>query len=380
MRASIRDREALLAISPAALSAYARAEGWIRDSAYGDHADVYVAEELPEIILPRTQRLGDYSHVVARLIEIFAQVGEIDELSLYRDLVTADRDVIRVRAAESSDGAVSVDDGISLVQGARNLLLAAACSLQNPQALYRAGANREASGYLGRVRLGQTEQSSFVITLLTPVIPPPMQLTFDPDLTSDNDSVERLVTRRLAEALEAVRQATERTIGGDGNAFFESINNGVSANLCESLVTLIEPFPELDIGLTWARTRPMKSVRQVVRFANDDAPIIREAARSFRDREPQPDVRLFGFVQQLRRDEEETDGTITLRASVDGQQIRSVTAVLSQSDYERAIQAHKTKAPVVAEGDLERTGQRWHLRNPRITSVISAEDSPVEAA
>ena len=372
MRASIRDREALLAISPAALSAYARAEGWVRDGAYGDHSDVYAAEGLPEVILPRTQRLGDYASVVSRLIEIFAQVAETDELSLYRDLVTADRDVIRVRTSESTDGAVAVGDGISLMQGARDMLLAAACSLRNPRPLYRAGANREASDYLGRVRLGQTEHGSFVVTLLTPVIPPLLQPSFDPDWTPDEDSSERLVTRRLVDALKAVRHATERTVGGDTDAFYEAVEDGVSANLCESLVTLIEPFPTLDVGLTWARTRPMPSARSVVRFANDDAPIIREAARSFRDREPQTDVRLFGFVQQLRRDEEETDGTITLHASVDGRQARSVTAVLNPYDYERAIQAHRDKAPVVAEGDLERAGQRWRLDNPRITSIISA--------
>ena len=380
MRASIRDREALLAVSPAALSAYARVEGWARNGTYGDHADVYAADELPEIILPRTQRLGDYAHVVSQLIDIFAQVADMDELAIYRDLVTADRDVIRVRAAESNDGAVSVDDGISLMQGASDMLLAAACSLRNPQPLYRAGANRDASDYLRQVRLGQTEQSSFVVTLLTPVIPPPMLPTVDPELASDDDSIERLVTKRLAEGLDAVLQATERTVVGDRAAFFEAVDAGVSANLCESLVTLIEPFPTLDIGLTWARTRPMKSARNVVRFANDDAPIIREAARSFRAREPQPDVRLFGFVQRLRRDEGETGGTITLRASVDGRQTRSVAAVLSQSDYERAIQAHSMKAPVVAEGDLERAGQRWHLRNPRITAIISDEDSPTEVA
>lgn len=379
MRASIRDREALLAIAPAALSAYARAQGWVRNGAYGDHSDVYAAEGLPEVILPRTQRLGDYASVVSRLIEIFAQVAETDELSLYRDLVTADRDVIRVRASESTDGAVAVGDGISLMQGARDMLLAAACSLDNPRPLYRAGANREASDYMRRVRLGQTEHGSFVVTLLTPVIPPPLQPSSDLDCPPDDDSSERLVTRRLADVLQAVRHATERTVGGDTLAFYEAVENGVSANLCESLATLIEPFPTLDVGLTWARTRPMPTARNVIRFANDDAPIIREAARSFRDREPQPDVRLFGFVQRLRRDEAETDGTITLHASVDGREARSVTAVLDPYDYERALQAHRDKAPVVAEGDLKRAGQRWRLDNPRITSIISAEDSPLEA-
>lgn len=373
MRASIRDSQALLSVSPAALSSYARTAGWAKDGTYGDHSDVYVGGELPELILPRTQRLGDYANVVSQLIEIFAKAAETDELSLYRDLVTADRDVIRVRAAGGNDGAVSMSDGVDLIQGASDMLLAAACSLENPKPLYRAGANKEASEYLRQMRLGQTEQGSFVVTLLTPVVPPPMQSTFGPNWAPDNDSLERRMTKRLAQALEASRQATERIVGGDANAFLEVVTRGVSANLCEALVTLIEPFPALDISLVWARTHPMKPTRKVVRFARDDAPILREAARSFRDREPQRDVRLFGVVQRLRRDEQETEGTITLRTSVDGRPTESVTAVLNQSDYDRAIQAHKDREPVFAEGDLERTGQRWHLRNPRITSSISAE-------
>ena len=53
-------------------------------------------------------------------------------------------------------------------------------------------------------------------------------------------------------------------------------------------------------------------------------------------------------------------------------------AVLKQSDYERAIQAHETKSPLVMEGDLERTGQRWRLLNPRIADVILNEGVPDE--
>ena len=326
MKANIRDREALLAVSPSALSAYARAAGWTKGDTYGDHSDVYAAEGLPEVILPRTQRLGDYAAVISRLIEIFAKAAETDELALYRDLVTADRDVIRVRVAPGDDdGSMTVNNGVNLVRGAHDLLLAAACSLREPRPLYRAGANREANTYLNQVRLGQTEQGSYVVTLLTPVVPPPMQQTFDPNWASDDDPIERRMTWRLTQALTATRDATERTIGGAREAFSEAVRQGTSANLCEALVTLLEPFPTLDISLTWARTRPMDTARSVVRFANADAPILREAARSFRDREPQPDVCLVGLVQRLKRDESETDGTITLRAYVDGR-IQSVAA------------------------------------------------------
>lgn len=136
MRVSIRDRGALSAVSPAALSAYARAAGWRRQEPYRAHSDVYVGEARPEIIVPRTERLGDYASVVAALIDTFASVAGQDELTVYRSLVTTDRDVVRVRAAESEDGSVTLTAGVSLVDGAREMLLSAACSrwrLLNPR-------------------------------------------------------------------------------------------------------------------------------------------------------------------------------------------------------------------------------------------------------
>ena len=92
------------------------------------------------------------------------------------------------------------------------------------------------------------------------------------------------------------------------------------------------------------------------------------------------DALLYGFVHSLRRDENETDGTITLRASVGTSgKTESVTADLNQNDYDRAIHAHQNKAAVIAQGDLERVGSRWHLTNPRILQVILREDASEES-
>ena len=374
MIGSKSDHAALMAVSPSALSAYARAAGWGKVDTYGDHSDVYHGEGLPEILVPRTRQLGDYHSVIARLVEIFARVAEMDELALYRDLVTADRDTIRARATEDSgDGTVAINDGADLVNGVRDALLAAACSLEAPRPLYRAGSNREAGDFLKKVRLGQTEQGSFVVTLLTPAIPPLVQGTLLP-ATEEDPPLERRVTQRLVQALTATQWAMEMTNSGDGDAFVKAVSGGASANLCEALVQMIEPFPAVDVSVTWARTRPMPVAHSRVRFAKDGVPILREAARSFRNREPQNDVRLFGYVQMLRRDDSETDGTVTLHASVQGR-TQSVTAVLNQSDYNRAIGAHREKEPVIVEGDLERFGQRWRLSNPRIVEVITSRNA-----
>ena len=373
MRVSIHDRGALLAVSPAALSAYARAAGWTRQEAYRVHSDVYVGEARPEIIVPRTERLGDYASVVAGLIHTFASVAGQDELAVYRSLVTTDRDVVRVRAAESEDGSVTLTAGVSLIDGAREMLLSAACSLRERQPVYRAGANREASDLLNRVRLGQTDHGSFVVTLLTPVVPPPMPALF-PDADDRHAPIERRMTMRLLEALTAVRHATERTAAGDKEAFGDAVAEGVSANLCEALVRLVEPFPTLDVGVSWAQTRPLAIASNVVRFGQADAALLREAARSLRDRAPRPDVDLYGFVRLLQRGEVDDDGIIGLATTIDGQR-QSVKVVLERADYERAIQAHHDRAPVVLNGDLDRMGQRWRLLNPRLTGVIR-DDGP----
>ncbi len=369
MRATIRDTEALKAVSPAALSAYARAAGWSKTETYGDYSDVYVAHGRPEIILPHTQCLGDYANIVSRLVEIFADAAETDELSLYRDLVTADRDVVRARAGEKSDGTIAVDDGLALLHGVYDMVLAAACSLWNPRPLYRAASNRKAVKHVQKFHLGQTEQGSFTVTLLTPVVAPPMQrLTLD-GLPGD-EPVERRITRRLTGALTTARAISERKVIGESEGLSETIKEGVSANLCEALVTLIEPFPTLDVSVTWARTLPEQRARETVRFSQGDAPVLRQLGRSFRNQEPRGDVQVTGIVHLLNRGEVEAGGNIRLRTSIDGQN-QSVTALLEPFDYEQAIKAHQAKSTVSMKGDLERIRQRWHLRNAHVVNVIS---------
>ena len=388
MQATIHDREALKAVSPAALAAYARSAGWQRGETYRVHSHVYAGPDRPEIIVPRTDHLGDYATVVSRLIEVFAQVADQDELTIYRSLVTGDRDVVRIRVADSDDGSLGLNEGVDLVSGARDLIRSAACSLSKTQPVYRAGAIQEARELLEQVRLGQTHQGSFVITVLTPVVPPlvqPLQQELFPELSDDiprgdedrDAPIQRKMTRRLVEALKAARESTERAAAGESDAFSRVVEKGVSANLCEALTCLIGPFSTLDIGVSWAQTRPSPLSEAPVQFGRTDSPILQEAARWVRHRAPQEGIRLHGFIQLLKRSETQDDGTIHLTTHVD-EQPQAVRAVLSQSDYDRAVQAHKDKAMVTLKGDLERKGQRWWLLNPQVEGVLPNEDAVPE--
>ena len=365
------DQAALTTVSPASLAAYARSTGWAKAEPYGEHSDVYAAKDLPEIIIPRTQRLGDYASVVRTLLDVFASVESRPAMHLYRDLVTGDRDAVRVRVAESDDGSVAIGDGLSLLRGASDMVLAAASSLAMPKPLYARSTN-EARHHLSNMRLGQTDQGSFVVTLLTPVISPPVTPTSEARLLDvESEPIERRVIKRLISALDATRNAVEQTATGDPAAFFDAVELGVSANLCDAVATVIEPFSDLDVRVTWARTLPTDSISQVVSFGAAHAPILRQASQTFRDREPRRDEQLSGFVQRLNRGKDDDDGTITLNTFFDGAP-RSVTVVLDQVDYETAIKAHASRSMVTLRGDLDRMKRSWRLLNPHLIGVVEA--------
>ncbi len=378
MQAKILDQEALKAISPSAVSAFARSLGWTRVSSYGEHSDIYAADGKPELLIPRSDRLGDYPSVMSRLIGFFSQTMERDELGVYRDLIGADRDVIRVRSyGADEDGSVNIDAGVKLVAQAREMLLAAACAAKTPQPLFRAGANKEANDYIGRVKLGQTEHGSFVVTLLAPV-PPQLQPELDPVWASiDDEPMERLVTRKLVSALSASKLAAERASTGEGSAFDKAVSEGVSANLCEAVASLIEQSGELDISVTWARTRPTPEKHRKISFSQSDADILKEAARTFRRKQPKPDVTLYGTVNKLKRDHEEIEGVVSLKAIVEDK-LQSVSAVLDQENYKTAIRAHEIQDQVVVTGDLERVKQRWQLTNATIRILPKEVDDDTD--
>ena len=90
-------------------------------------------------------------------------------------------------------------------------------------------------------------------------------------------------------------------------------------------------------------------------------------------------TRLLATVQRLKRDYTDRNGTVTLRASIDGR-VQSVTTNLNESDYNRALQANNDKLPIEVVGDLEPYGQSWRLSNPRIIEIIVAGQEENEIA
>ncbi len=371
MKVRILDTKALSMISPVALAAYIRGEGWTKSEKYGEHADIYTRDDGPELLLPRTNQLVDYVSVVSRLISILCEANGQNELALYRNLIGADQDVVKVRAfIPHNDGSIPINKGVEMVAQSREMLLAAACATKTPQSVYRAGANLEAAEYMKRVRLGQTEQGSFVVTMMAPV-PPRLQHPLDQSWTIfDDEPYERQVTRRLVEALEASRDAAEMASSGDALVAFENaVSAGVSTNLCSAIAQLIDGSSGLEISVHWAKTRPTPEHQRCIHFSENDASVFKEAARTFLAREPILNTELFGTVHKLSRGEHEIEGQVIFKVDIDGK-INSVSATLDEKNYSIAIHAHKNRNPVIIIGDLEKIKQRWRIAAPVVRELI----------
>ena len=374
MNSAPLDHSAMQAISPTALSAYARSLGWSKGEPFGASSDVYQHDLQAEIVLPRSQNIADYASVVWRLLSAFSEATTLPPLSVYRDLVTADRDVVRFRLLDSAeDGAIPVEIGVAAIQAARDLILSAACSLNSRRAAFRAGANRDATEYLEQVRIGQTEHGSYVVRILSPVVPYPMQGSLFDDAEPGEQPLGRQMTQHLAHTLDAARQATDRANSGVEDAFQKAVSAGVSANFCEALEKMSGIGSTVQASFSWAYTRPLSNQMSSLRFVAADGPVLREAGKVLRAKEPSPGQTVFGFVKRLERGKHQSDGVISVTGLIDGQR-RSVRATLTQSDYHRAIEAHTNKSAVVLRGDLERSAKLWHLVNPVLVDVISIDD------
>jgi len=377
MKAVITDREALSAVSTIAIHAYLKSQMWIRSDDLGDRGVVYHSPSGAEVFAPGSHHLADYAEAASAVIAEIASVEGRDELAVYRDLASADRDLIRFRAPEAAeDGSIDLNAGVDLVLQSKDALLAAACSAVSPQRYYRSGSNAKANDYLKTVKLGQTEQGSFVVAIYSPV-PPQLeadrQPTFWPEL--DTEPFGRQVTRTLAQAVDALGAAiAEVGRGANIEAFERVVARGVSANLCGAVAKFIADGEGLDFSLTWARTRPSPEPRHQATFAPSDAGLLAEAAKVLKNKGAFKNEVLEGYVTGLNRDVIPENGRVKLKTFVDGH-TRSVTVELPRELYSKATEAHKSKLAIKLEGDLEFEGQRWHLRTPRNLEVIEEREA-----
>lgn len=374
MKASIRDLEVLKSVQPLELATYLRANGWHQFDEVSNRASFWTLNEGKpsnyEILLPLTRDVIDFPARIGEILQTLEVVEQRSQLEILNELATTAADVIslRVRSVEAADGSVLMDDGVDLFQHARDMMMSAACAAVEPKAQFQTRKPKEAIEYISKLRVGQTERGSYVVNIISRVAPTLESDTLFPtEPYEQTQPFERVVVQTLAKALLATQSAAEHSaISGNLEPFNNAIHEGVSANLCESIVGMSKSGGEagLSVGLRWARTRPVYDfLPREVSFTPDAMPFIEEAGRLFRETPPREGFEVGGYVVKLAREEGEEQGTITIASLVEGKS-RKISVDLSGEDYHLAVQAHDEVIPVICYGNLVKQGGAFLLQNP----------------
>jgi hypothetical protein len=377
MKVTVRDQGILNSLRPVDLIAYLRASGWSREAEIGNKASVWVKPDGPQpqdVLVPLRRDAADFA---MRIAEVLAQLELVEQRSqedIVKDLITASADLVRIRtlSAGSADGTIPLDIGVALVEHAREMVLAAACAAVAPSAYWPRRKPLKAADFIEKVRMGQTERGSYVLTIHSPV-PPALRA----DVPAESP-FERQVTEMLSRSLVAARAAAQQAVEtGDLQPFRAAIHNGVSANLCDALVGLgrVSPNNGIEVSISWSRSRPVNGApRSTSAISSDLIPVIQEASRLFKETEPREDFELFGFVERLDRPVGANTGHVTVNALID-ERPRRVLLELGDPEYQLALQGHKESRLIACLGDLKREGRSFQLQSPRQFRLLEMEEA-----
>ena len=193
---------------------YLASHGWKRDDASSTaQGSVYRFPSLrdAEALIPGRRDLADYVERMADVVQMLAAVEKRKAWQVIADLSLPPADVLRIQvsAPDSTLGTLPLDEGIRLIQGARSLLLAAACRRRQAAVFYPRQAYKEAIEFLEACQLGQTERGSFVAKIMAPV-PPEISkqrtlFDMDDDAFIALEPFSRRATVRLMTALGHIR-------------------------------------------------------------------------------------------------------------------------------------------------------------------------------
>lgn len=329
MKVTVRDPETLMAVQPLELMAYLRARGWHVIDRVLDKATIWrltdaAAREF-EILVPLDRHLRDFAARMSEAVRTLEVAEERSQLEILGDLTTTTADVVRIGVDrfDAIDGSIPLEVGVQLLGRVHDLVMAVACAALTPRPYFQPRKPAQAVEYLRKVRMGQTERGSYVVTVVSPV--PPILTPAEAGLLFPpvEDPFERRATSMLAKGLAATRQAAARAMAtGSLEAFHAAVDEGVSANLCEALAGMGNDLAirDLAISFSWSPARPLRNTApHKILFPADALPVIKEAGRVFRETAPYEDFEVRGVVIRLDRPQNTAEGKVTILGFVDGE-------------------------------------------------------------
>jgi hypothetical protein len=360
--------ESLKEIELRAAAPYLEVHGWQleKEGKLGDRWALDVGGVRRNIAVPR--RSADAEDRLSMLLTVVRTLGEVEQRDpelVARDLDSAANDIVefRVRGDEFAEGEIPLFSAPEMAGGVLESLQAAARAEVSRRPFYRQGQlPAQVRSFLDDAKLG-TAKGSVILRVRPPAPADEPQEAFEG--LRRPDTYERRVIRRLVEGVKAAKAAAHTDpVGLDIEALDESVEQGLSANLCHGLLRVgargEDPQTTVEVRVRWSLLEPADEATTSVEIDNGELQRFEAVARILQGVEPRPNYTAVGPVTQLKKNPGDSDGRITIEAEVD-LKVRSVNIEVGAEDYELAVKAHLAESEISATGLLEHAGRSREL-------------------
>ncbi len=372
-------------VTPKDARAYAAATGWERVASNGGPLAVFrrPGRDLDQLLIPSRARLDDYVNRIREAVEKLCEIEGRSAQSILNDILTQDADVLRYQVVSSRTerGSLPLVDGLALLEGARRSILAAACSVVNPQRSHPRLSRTEADQLVRACELGQTERGSYTVLIACPLraVEPSEAIS-----AVENKPFTRRVTELLYQSVSRIVRAIERD---QPRAALDQVlgEPSVSANLCDALLRMRPDIEgaSLSFGVSWAPSGPLLDSHdwgEPLELDYEHFPMIEDLyARLQPERHPEPN-RFMGQVDELRGelgDDGRRYGEVVLSVlpSRGEEDLIRARVNLSPEQYELADRVHMSGGFITISGVLRRS-----RRIGQLTDVTAFSEIPQESA
>lgn len=298
-------------IAPTDLRDFLKSRGWrlidaaIKDGLYVLNNDQYKRRQL---IFPIDDSVVDYADCVETVINKLVDMENISLRTLLAELSEMKDDAIGFRIVDhrNETAFIPLNYAVKAINGAKDMLLSAACSVLKPQIYHPKMNRREALQLIDKSRFRHTETGSFIINISTPV----KAMDLQANLFENTPFVRQatlIINNAASQLVEAIQ--TDRMEHLIATVRKESTPY-LSSNMCKALINFQDENEQADLYLNfkWASiiNKP-SNAKNSIKIQHDYYSRIEEIRQELKNQEKDKEDIFFGTVEALAGDLDESE-------------------------------------------------------------------------
>lgn len=327
------------------------------------------------VVVPSNREASDFDELINEALATLSRIPSFSAAStMVSRLATSPTDEFSfAKETQAPKGWIQWDEGASLIQSARSLLVAGAKTAREHLTYFGNRHGQFANRFLDEVMMGQTEVGSYVVRAYVPVqgvvtIRGGQAAEAGLHFVGQDVISTREVSESVASTLTSVTEALIHHKAHNTLSAFTAPELGLSYEAVLAIKQIAQDADHAGVTISWDTEGSEERHEQEFSFTAGQVPILERAANELVTPEPVKSARGLGSVHLLTRVDVGGPGVIGV-TTIDGSPAKKLRVHLTAEDYAKALEAHGDGSLIEVQGTLEKEGNLSHLYRATVTDV-----------